>query len=164
MRTVSIFVFRDVFEPARIMSMEAQGGHIVISFSFFIFPCLFLAFWFSLRHLAFRLRFRFLFFSSVVIFNVLIFTSPFCFSVEISVFIFLLFHIFLFLTFYFHWSISFYFPVFLFAIKFCNENQNRSISLSLFSFAWLLNFFFHLFSVFVLLLNYMVKTKTKAWF
>ena len=162
MRTVSIFVFRDVFEPARIMSMEAQGGHIVISFSFFIFPCLFLAFWFSLRHLAFRLRFRFLFFSSVVIFNVLIFTSPFCFSVEISVFIFLLFHIFLFLTFYFHWSISFYFPVFLFAIKFCNENQNRC-----YHFLVLLGFsifFFHLFSVFVLLLNYMVKTKTKAWF
>ena len=42
-------------------------------FLFFTFPFLILTFWFSLRHLAFRLIFRFLFFYfSVLVFNVLI--------------------------------------------------------------------------------------------
>ena len=42
---------------------EAQGGHLEISFLFFIFSFLFLSFCFLLRHFAFRLRFSFFVFT-----------------------------------------------------------------------------------------------------
>ena len=67
---------------------EAQGGHIVISFLFFTFPFLFLTFFTSTSPISFLIDISvFIFHFSVFVFNVLIFTSLFCFSVEIPVFI-----------------------------------------------------------------------------
>ena len=73
----------------------------------------------------------FIFYFSVSVFNVLIFTSPFCFSVEISVFIILLFCFCFYLFFYFDRFISFYISVFVLAFKLCNENQNQNLIINI---------------------------------
>ena len=105
--------------PDNLTLRKPRGGHVVISFSFFTFPFLFLTFWFSLRHLAFRLRFRFLFFHvfyfSVFVSNFYIFTDlfrltcQFCF--DFSIFVFFFFHL---------------LSVFVLAFKLYNENQNQN--------------------------------------
>ena len=72
----------------------------------------------------------FRFYFSVSVFNVLIFTSPFFVSVEISVFIFFTLISFFFRTFYFYRSIPFYFSGF-FAFKLYNENQNQNVIINI---------------------------------
>ena len=57
----AILALLDSFQELHLYG--SPGGHIVISFLFFTFPFLFFTFWFSLRHLAFRLRIRLLFFT-----------------------------------------------------------------------------------------------------
>ena len=69
----------------------------------------------------------FIFYFSVSAFNVLIFPSPFFFSVEISVVNFFYFNFLFFRTFYFYRSISFYFSVF---NKLYNENQNQNVMIN----------------------------------
>ena len=61
----------------------------MISFSCFTFPFLFFDFLIFTSPFSFSVEISvFIFYFSVFVFNVLIFTSPFCFSVEISVSIF----------------------------------------------------------------------------
>ena len=118
---------------------EAQGGQIMISSLFFTFPFLFFTFWFSPRHLAFRfilftfpfsfltfwfslrhLAFRFfIFYFSVSVFNVLIFTSPFCFRLR---FRFLLFY---FSIFIFYRSISFHFSVLFWLLNYLMKTKTK---------------------------------------
>ena len=79
-------------------SPGGPNSDFVVIFHFSIFVFHFLIF---TSPFAFSVEISvFIFYFSVSAFNVLIFTSPFCFSVEISVFIILLFH-FCFLTFLF---------------------------------------------------------------
>ena len=92
----SYYIHTDKYSPKRYvlkfhtqMVRTPRGGPHSDWLLFFTFPFLLLTFLFSLCHLAFRLRFRFLFFTFPFSFlTVLIFASPFCFSVEISVFIY----------------------------------------------------------------------------
>ena len=117
------------------------GGHILISFLFFTF-------WFSPRHLAFRLRFRFLFF--IFPFSFLTFWFSLCH---------LAFH-FLFFTFPFP-LLTFWFSLlhFFFRLRF-----RFLFFFTLSSFFSVLFIFTGLFRfTFQFLINYIMKTKTKTW-
>ena len=121
---------------------ETRGGeHILISFLFFTF-------WFSSRHLTFRLRFRFLFF--IFPFSFLTFWFSLCH---------LAFH-FLFFTFPFP-LLTFWFSLlhFFFRLRF-----RFLFFFTLSSFFSVLFIFTGLFRfTFQFLINYIMKTKTKTW-
>ena len=93
-----------VFHSTFWFSLRHFAFWLRIRFLFFTFPFPFLTFWFSLLHFTFRLRFRFLLFY---------------FSISVSNF------------FNFYRSISFHFIVFVLAFKLYNENQNQNLIINI---------------------------------